>query len=283
MRRPGFLARPQPSSNGAACVSGPSPESGAESDGENGYIAAHLRGRAEFESRFGDLARGKRNWQLIAYGAMGVLGISVAGNVVQGTQSHIEPYIVFVDDLGTKLALGPVEAMQRTDQRIVIRDITAFIRDIRTVLADPAAQADLVQRSYAFVDRNAAAFLDEYFADPANDPRLLAADITRLVTVTSVLPVPGAPEGRETWKVTWTETSIPRNAGGLSTRSAWEGYLSTRIVPPRTADARMAVNPLGLFITSVNWTQLASRRAPVVPASSPATPAPVMTSTGVNP
>lgn len=243
---------------------------------DNGYVESYLRGRAEFESRFGDLAKGKRNWQLMAYGAIGVLGISVVGNVVQGTQSHIEPYVVFVDDLGSKMALGPVEALTRTDQRVVIRDLTAFIRDIRTVLADPVAQAELVQRSYAFVDRNAAGFLNEYFANPEHDPRLLSVDMTRLVNVTSVLPVPGAPPGRETWKITWTETAIPRTSGGLSTMTAWEGYLSTRIVPPRTADARMAINPLGVFITSINWTQLAARRAnpgsllPNAPVAAPA-------------
>lgn len=277
MHRPALLTSAKPSPNGSASVGAPS----TDRPPENGYVDSYLRGRAEFESRFGDLAKGKRNWQLIAYGAMGVLGISVAGNVVQGTQSHIEPYVVLVDDLGSKLALGPVEAMKRTDQRVVIRDITAFIRDIRTVLADPVAQAELVTRSYAFVDRNAAGFLNEYFADPDNDPRLLSADMTRLVNVTSVLPVPGAPEGRETWKVTWTETSIPRTAaGGLSTLTAWEGYLSTRIVPPRTADARIALNPLGIFVTSINWTQVASRRTsgiaapPTAPAAAPAAVAP---------
>ena len=251
-----------PSSNGA----------GTSSRTENGYVDAHLSahagGRAEFQSMFGDLARGKRNWQLVAYAALGIAAIESVGLVTAATQSRITPYVVEVDRLGQAQAFGPAEAMKATDRRVVVRDLTSFIRDLRTVTADPAVQADLVTRAYAFVDKNAAGFLNEYFADPENDPRLLAADLTRLVDVTSVLPVPGAPAGRETWKVTWTETAIPHTAGaasGLSTTSAWEGYLSTRMVPPTTADARMAINPLGLFITSINWTKLATRRTRALP------------------
>src|SRR3979409_1904430 len=36
--------------------------------------AAYIRGRAEFASVFGDLAKGKRNWQLAAFGALGSAG-----------------------------------------------------------------------------------------------------------------------------------------------------------------------------------------------------------------
>lgn len=267
MSRFSLLSRPKqsdapPSTNGT----------GARDGTENGYVAAqlsaHARGRAEFQAMFGDLARGKRNWQLVAYAALTIAAIESVGLVTAATQSRITPYVVEVDRLGQAQAFGPAEAMKATDRRVVVRDLTAFIRDLRTVTADPAVQADLVTRAYAFVDRNAAGFLNEYFADPENDPRLLAADLTRLVDVTSVLPVPGAPAGRETWKVTWTETAIPLaggSANGLSTTSAWEGYLSTRIVPPVRADARMAVNPLGLFVTSINWTKLAARRTRAMP------------------
>ena len=46
----------------------------------------------------------------------------------------------------------------------------------------------------------------------------------------------------------------------------FEGYFATRMVPPTTAD-HLAVNPLGLYVTTVNWTQLADRVDAAVPAS----------------
>lgn len=226
----------------------------------------YLRGRAEFYSVFGDLAQGKRNWQLAAFGAIGVAGVLAIGLVTLTMQSRIVPYIVEVDRLGRAQAFGPADRLRATDQRLIASQLAGFVRDIRSVLTDGPAQAALVRRSYAFVDQNAADFLNAYFTSPANDPRVLARDGSRLVEVVSVLPLPnGSPSASSalatpamTWKVSWTETTYPRGAGAPATAAAWEGYFATRVVPPSTTE-RIELNPLGLYVTSINWTRLATR------------------------
>lgn len=262
---------PRPSRNGR----GDAPAAPAHHDAGPAAArsdAIYLRGRAEFDSVFGDLARGKRNWQLAAFGMLAVAGVLAVGLVRLATTSRITPYVVEVDELGRAQAFGPAERLRATDQRVIIAQLAGFVRDIRSVVADPAAEADLVRRSYGFVDQSAAAFLNTYFAATANDPRLLGRDLTRLVDITSVLPIPGSSAGmpgqRTTWKVSWTERSIPRTAGGLAATTAWEGYFTTRVVPPTTAD-RLTMNPLGLYVTAINWAQLAARTDPVaVPVAS---------------
>jgi type IV secretion system protein VirB5 len=248
--------------------------------------AAYLQGRAEFDSVFGDLAKGKRSWQLTAFGALAVAGVLAVGLVMLATTSRITPYVVEVDRLGRAQAFGPAERLRATDQRLLTAQLAGFVRDIRTVVADPAAEADLVRRSYAFVDQDAAAFLNAYFAAPANDPRLLGRDLTRLVEITSVLPVPSATNGlpgqRTTWKVSWTETSIPRTAGDLASSAAWEGYFTARVVPPTTTE-RLTVNPLGLYVSTINWTQLATQPdslATAGPTEQPGGPLSSMTTAG---
>lgn len=222
--------------------------------------STYLRGRAEFASVFGDLAKGKRNWQLVAFGALVIAGVLAAGVVSLATGSRITPYVVEVDKLGRVQAVGPAERLGTIDQRVIVSQLAGFVRDIRTVLADPPAQADLVRRAYAYVDQGAAPFLSAYYASPANDPRLLGRELTRLITVTSVLPLPDASSrgASTTWKISWTETAIPRTAGGTPSESAWEGYFTTRTIPPKTAE-RITLNPLGLYVTSINWTQLGER------------------------
>jgi type IV secretory pathway TrbF-like protein len=135
------------------------------------------------------------------------------------------------------------------------------------VLADPIAQQDLVRRAYAFVDQGTAQFLQAYMTDPARDPRVIGRELTRVVEVTSILPVPGATDSRTrrgtavapvTWKVAWTETDYPRG-GGTPTATAWEAYVTTRRVPPTTPE-RVEANPLGLFVTAVSWTQVSARQ-----------------------
>ena len=181
----------------------------------------YLRGRSEFDSVFGDLAKGKRNWQLVAFAALGI-GLVLAGGLISvATQSRITPYVVEVDRLGQAQAFGPADQLRAVDQRVLVSQLARFVRDIRTVLGDPAGQADLIKRAYAFVDRNATPFLNDYFTSPANDPRVLGKDLTRLVEITSILPVPATTsEGSQTWKVSWTESSLPRAGGGAATESS---------------------------------------------------------------
>ena len=226
------------------------------------YGSPYLRGRAEFESVFGDLAKGKRNWQLAAFAALGLALVLGGGLISVATRSRITPYVVEVDRLGQAQAFGPADQLRAVDQRVIVSQLARFVRDIRTVLGDQAGQADLIKRAYAFVDQSASPFLNAYFTAPANDPRVLGKDVTRLVEITSVLAVPTASaNGPQTWKVNWTESTMPRAGGGAPTESAWEGYFTTRLTPPSTLE-RITLNPLGLYITSINWTELAKRVTP---------------------
>lgn len=217
-----------------------------EANPANPYIAA----RAEFESVFGDLARGKRNWQLMAFGLLALLGAVLAAYLRLGAQARITPYVVEVDRLGQAVAFGPAEALRKTDRRLYVFHLALFIRNLRAVSSDFDTQRELLRGAYAYAAGAARAMLDEHFVDPANDPRVLGRTLTRQVQVTSVLQVPRT----ETWKVAWLETERPRYAGSPRT-TAWEAYLQVRRDPPTTTEA-LHSNPLGLFVTEINWTQL---------------------------
>jgi type IV secretion system protein VirB5 len=93
--------------------------------------------------------------------------------------------------------------------------------------------------------------LNTYFADPSHDPRVLGETITRQVEIASTLPVPAS----TTWKIRWIETEYPLIAGMLTRVTAWEGYVTVRLRAPTTAEG-VQDNPLGVFITSINWTQV---------------------------
>src|SRR2546430_6025907 len=74
----------------------------AHPDG-NPFLAA----RHEFMNAFGDLARGKRNWQLIAYALAGLLALVALADLRLPASSPVAPHIVQVDRLGPGLAVGP--------------------------------------------------------------------------------------------------------------------------------------------------------------------------------
>src|SRR3979411_2604592 len=78
-----------------------------------------LAGRGAFAGAFGDLARGKRNWQLVAFGLLGVLTILVVGFGRLAWGSGITPSVVEVDRFGGAMSFGPAAQTVQTDPRIV--------------------------------------------------------------------------------------------------------------------------------------------------------------------
>jgi len=214
-----------------------------------------LTARHEFANAFGDLARGKRNWQLVAFWSLGLLTVCVVSYIRIASSARVVPYLVEVDKLGQVMTAGEADIMRVPEPRLVASQLAGFVRVVRTVLpaSPPRIQADMMRRAYMFVDQgsSAAVMLNTYFADPSHDPRVLGQTITRQVEIASTLPVPASP----TWKIRWTETEYPLIAGMLTRVTAWEGYVTVRLQAPTTADA-VQDNPLGVFITSINWTQV---------------------------
>ncbi len=213
---------------------------------ENPYLAA----RSNFEGLFRDLAREKHAWKIAALLELLVLLVVTVAYVKLASGVRVVPYLVDVDRAGQAVALGPAQPLRQTDRRVIVRDLSLFVRNVRSVTTDAGARLRMIQDAYAYVDRTAAGFLNSYFADPNNDPRLLGQRLTREVQVTGVLPIPKS----DSWKLQWIETE--RSLSGDVTRTTpWEAFVTVRFQPPPDAE-HIQANPLGLYVTGINWTAI---------------------------
>lgn len=212
--------------------------------------------RREFAGIFGDLARGKRNWQIMAFALAGLLAIIMVAYIRLAASTRLVPYLVHVDRLGQVVGAGALEPMRVPDDRLIASQLAQFMRNLRTVLPAAAApaQVEMIRRGYAFVTPETAGFLNDHFGHPDNDPRVLGARLTRQIDVTGVLRVPGS----DVWTVRWTETESPTQGGTPSRTAAWEAYVATKVAPPTAIDG-VQENPLGLYVTSITWTRLATK------------------------
>ena len=246
-------ARPprEPSTGEADVASRPILLGNPDAEQENPYLA----GRRAFADRYMDLAKGKRNWQLAAFGALGLLATVTLAYIQLASTARVTPYVVEVDALGRAKAFGPAERMEKATERLTANQLALFVRNLRSVYPDPVAQKEMIERAYAFAGESVEAWLNAYFAQPEHDPRLLGRRLTRRVEVQSVIAVP---ESRS-WKVSWVETETPRGSRDTrgERRSAWEAYLTVEEVPPASA-ATVEANPLGLYVTAINWTELSA-------------------------
>ena len=280
MRRLSSLVSPAPapslrtsegigSSNGHVSI-----DAIGETNGADRPNAIVENARREFTSAFSDLARGKRNWQVIAFALGSAVVLLSLTTLRLASSAHPVPYVVEVDRLGTVSTVATAAQMREPDARLIASQLAEFVRSVRTVLPTVAgtAQADLLRRGYAFAAPSAAGFLNAYFSDPSHDPRVLGARVARDVRVTSALrvPEPAGPKGNsaasraQTWRLQWIETDRavgPLDASDSVAVAAWEGYITLDVVPPKTIES-IQDNPLGLRVMSIAWTRLAGQVVP---------------------
>lgn len=212
--------------------------------------APFLEGRKAFEGTFGDLARGKRNWQWIAAAQTVLLAATLGAYLRLSLGARMVPYVVEVDRLGRAVAFGPAEPLRATDARITIATLSQLIRNLRAISTDAEAQREFLRRAYPHLAGDALRFVEDHFNQPEHDPRTLGERMTRTVEVTSVLRVPRS----NLWRLQWRERELPRSVG-LASESGWEALLRVELRPPASAEG-IEQNPLGLYVTDLNWVRL---------------------------
>lgn len=210
---------------------------------ENPYLAARL----EWNERYHGFLRAKRNWQVVAVAALGIDAALGAGILWLASQSRVTPYVVEVDALGQTLVVGPAEKAGPADPRLVRFQVAEFIRKVRAVVADGAAEKDLLDNAYAHTKGAATRFLNDHFK--AENPFLRMQSRTVSVEVTSVLRLPAS----ESWQVQWSETHRGLD-GAVLVRERWQALL-TLAVRPGERPEEIERNPLGLYVTDIQWTK----------------------------
>ena len=210
---------------------------------ENPYLAARL----EWNERYHGFVRAKRNWQVIALVALVVNAMLGLGILWQASQSRVTPYVVEVDQLGQTLVIGPAEKSQNTDPRLVRYQLAELIRKVRSIVADGAAEKQLLDSAYAHASGAATRFLNDHYKE--HNPFLRMQERTVSVEVTSVLPLPAS----DSWQLQWTETHRGLD-GAVLALERWQALLAVEIRPGNTPE-QIEQNPLGLYVTDIQWTK----------------------------
>jgi type IV secretion system protein VirB5 len=175
------------------------------------------------------------------------------GMVWLSARSRFVPYVVEVDKLG--YALGAPSALTENTTRIstdrmVRYELAAFIRNAREVITDPAAEHQLIGQVYSRARGPAYKFLENYYHENEleHDPFKVAQHQSVSVQIDSILPL-----SKATWQVRWTEEESGLDGSPVAT-THWEAALDTTIISA-TSDASILENPLGFYVTQLNWTE----------------------------
>lgn len=206
------------------------------------------RAQRIYEDRYGRLADAAARWRLVAWIALSLLALSVAGLIAVGLRSRVTPYIVEVDRHGYEVLVAPAEEGAIADHRIIVAQLGRFVRDLRTVLVDEQAQRVLITRVMATVaaNSNAAEKVMAFYKERA--PLGVGTNTSVECEVTAVLPL-----SEKTWQVEWSEHRFV--SGTVVDTKSFKAIATIDIEPTRKMTEVME-NPLGIYVVDFHVTEL---------------------------
>ncbi|HEX5656750.1 MAG TPA: VirB8/TrbF family protein [Polyangiales bacterium] len=208
----------------------------------------YLVGAREYSDYFGTRALEVQRYRRSLAWSVGlnvVLGVAL---VAVTLLCRAVPYVVQTDRTGYQVAIGPAERVGPSDERVRIAASAKWIRALRTVVTDEAAQVEFKREVHAMLASGTAAkqkaveWLDKQ-AGSRNSARTVSVEITRV-----------APrEGGKLIEVEWLE----HERVGTTTRS--ESQYAAIVTLARSSLQRLdeiVANPLGLFVIDFSVSKL---------------------------
>lgn len=202
------------------------------------------RARQAWEDRHGSLERQRDRWMRAAMASLALAAVAMAFGIWAAVRTEYVPYIVLIDELNRPAAaLAPEEITDWPDE-VVRQQLSAFVRDWRSVSSDQAAMVGRLQRIQYFLEQNSSADrkVVAWSQDRDTAPFELAKTRTVDVEIVAVNLV-----GGRTWLVDWNETRRNRTSGRAESPRRFQG---TFVLDRRTirSDAMKRENPLGMVI-----------------------------------
>jgi type IV secretion system protein VirB5 len=197
---------------------------------------------------YNDVLKGKKNWQWVALAMIFANMLLILGMTRVSLQSKAPlSYITKVDSQGNAQFGGFLsDANQQVSSVMVNAFIRRYIENVRSVIADPVAEKRSLDYVYAVTRGESLNFINSYYHN--NDPFKHAKNSTVEVQIQAALP-----KSSQTWQIDWIETE--RNLeGGIINQSHYEALVT---VEQKTVNDpnEINVNPLGLFVTRLSWSQ----------------------------
>lgn len=214
---------------------------------KNPYIAA----RREWDERYGSEIKRAENWRLAALLIAATCLVESAGLVIMATQSRLVPYVVKVDKLGTAVAVGRAEVIdKKAEFNVTKAQLARFVVDARGIVGDPYAQRQQIDRLYSMLPAGSRShsMLSSFFKN--DDPFKKGESLSITIRITNVMRLTD-----QTWQVEWEESTIGINANSAPVMQNWRANLTVATSPP-TTETQILSNPLGIFVTDLNWSQI---------------------------
>jgi type IV secretion system protein TrbF len=171
-------------------------------------ITPYQKAAQVWDQRIGSARVQARNWRLMAFGCLGLVGGLGLQLAVLSTTSRVTPYVVEVERDGAIRAVAPaVEHYDPSDAQIA-SELARFIENVRGISIDPVVVKQNWLKAYDYATDRAAQTLNDYARE--HDP--FAKIGTRSVTVEIASVVRASPSS---FQLRWREKAFENGADQL--------------------------------------------------------------------
>jgi type IV secretory pathway TrbF-like protein len=221
-------------------------------------VTPYQKAAQVWDERIGSARVQARNWRLMAFGCLGLVGGLSLQLAVLSTTSRVTPYVVEVERGGAIRAVAPaIESYEPLDAQIA-SELARFIEHVRGISIDPVVVKQSWLKAYDYATDRAAQTLNDYARE--NDPFAKIGQRSVSIEITSV--VRASPTS---FQLRWREKAFEN--GAVAGTQSFTGVLTIVSKPPRDA-ATLRANPLGIYINAINWSrELESAPAPKSPTT----------------
>jgi type IV secretion system protein VirB5 len=222
-------------------------------------VTPYQKAAQVWDERLGSARVQARNWRFMAFGSLG-LSLLLSGVVVwQAGKSSIIPYVVELEAEGTARAVKAATPNYVPSDAQIAFHLANFIEKVRSLPIDPIIVRKNWLQAYDYATARAANTLNEYARE--NDPFSRIGKQSVAIEVTSVVRA-----SDRSFQIRWMERRYIN--GAIAATDRWTALVGVSINAPRNADT-LRKNPLGIYVTSLNWSrELDGGRNPA-PRSSP--------------
>ena len=208
---------------------------------DTGYAKA----AEQWDRRMGLAAKNVKLWRTVAVASLATCVVLAGGLCYAASRRQVELFVVQVDPSEARMIGVQMGGQGYTpDANARAYFVADLVRKARSRTLDPVVQNQRWKEVYAFLAGPAEQRMNEY----AQQDTGLGADgrkLAREVEIGTVLQ-----QGPDAYQVRWTETSYAN--GVMQERADYTGLFSVTHQPP-TDKRAILTNPIGLFITDINW------------------------------
>lgn len=199
--------------------------------------------------------REKLNYKIALIAMTGVLGLSVAGNILQAMTHKTETIFIPVEENSVKMPIGIKASTQATYQpteKMYKHFLAEFVRKIRTRSLDAVVDSTNIANCKKFMNSVAA---NKLYNITQEEKKLESSQQSTVATIQveiiNIVPV----NKDRSYQIRWKEVLYDQTGQQMKVRNM-TGTFITELLSQAQSGANtddILINPMGLYITDFSW------------------------------